>query len=127
MEKLKMEKLKMYVGLGSLTRSQNSGQGFCFCASRANITQSWTDKNPGRRFYSSPHGCDYFSWFDEEECTKWQRRVLIEARDEINRKSAVIEQLTKNISEMKRNFENKETVDDENEDEIVRKFVEFYV
>ncbi|KAF2574909.1 hypothetical protein F2Q70_00001728 [Brassica cretica] len=39
----------------------------------------------------------------------------------------VIEQLTQTISEMKSNFENKETVDDENEDEIVRKFEEFYL
>ena len=68
--------------------------------------------------------CNYFSLVDEEEGTKWQRRALIEARDE---KTRVIEQLIKTISEMKSNLENKETVDDDNDDEIVRKFEEFYV
>ncbi|CAG7906285.1 unnamed protein product [Brassica rapa] len=62
-----------------------------------------------------------------EEGTKWQRRALIEARDEIRQKTRVIEQLIKTISEMKSNLENKETVDDDNDDEIVRKFEEFYV
>ncbi|KAF3503930.1 hypothetical protein F2Q69_00041068 [Brassica cretica] len=65
---------------------------------------------------------------NSEEGTKWQRRALmIEARDEIKQKTRVIEQLIKTISEMKINLETKETVNDENEDEIVRKFEEFYV
>ena len=59
--------------------------------------------------------------------TKWQRRALIEARDEIRQKTRVIEQLIKSISEMKSNLENKETVDDDNDDGVVRKFEEFYV
>ncbi|KAF2602962.1 hypothetical protein F2Q70_00027245 [Brassica cretica] len=71
--------------------------------------------------------CNYFSWFDEEEGTKWQRRALIEARDEIRQKTRVIEQLIKSISEMKSNLENKEIVDDDNDDGVVRKFEEFYV
>ncbi|KAH0857489.1 hypothetical protein HID58_085750, partial [Brassica napus] len=63
-----------------------------------------------------------------KEGTKWQRRALmIEARDEIKQKTRVIEQLIKTISEKKINLETKETVNDENEDEIVRKFEEFYV
>ena len=52
---------------------------------------------------------------------------MIEARDEIKQKTRVIEQLIKTISEKKINLETKETVNDENEDEIVRKFEEFYV
>uniref|UniRef100_M4EH71 Uncharacterized protein n=1 Tax=Brassica campestris TaxID=3711 RepID=M4EH71_BRACM len=71
--------------------------------------------------------CNYFSLVDEEEGTKWQRRALIEAQDEIRQKTRVIEQLIITISEMKNNLENKETVDDDNDDEIVRKFEEFYV
>ncbi|CAF1840002.1 unnamed protein product [Brassica napus] len=39
--------------------------------------------------------CKYFSWYDEEEGTKWQRRALLEARDEIRKKDRVIEQLQK--------------------------------
>ena len=53
--------------------------------------------------------CKYFSWFDEEESTKWQKRVLIEASDEIQEKNRVIEQLNKTISEMKSNLEKKES------------------
>ncbi|KAF2586458.1 hypothetical protein F2Q70_00036831 [Brassica cretica] len=98
-EKAKVEKAKMDVGSGSSTRSR----------------------------ILLGDECNYFSWFDEEEGTKWQRRDLIEARDEIRQKTRVIEQLIKEISEMKSNLETKETVNDENEDEIVRKFEEFYV
>lgn len=52
---------------------------------------------------------------------------MLHARDEIREKTRVIEQLTQTISEMKSNFENKGTAHDENEDEIVRKFEEFYL
>ncbi|KAG2287461.1 hypothetical protein Bca52824_047065 [Brassica carinata] len=122
----------MDVGSGSSTRSRNYGWRLRFCSLPANITQAWTDKNSGQRFYSCPRfrlgdECNYFSWFDEEEGTKWQRRALIEARDEIRQKTRVIEQLIKSISEMKRNLENKEIVDDDNDDGVVRKFEEFYV
>ncbi|KAL0853658.1 hypothetical protein Bca101_058810 [Brassica carinata] len=73
--------------------------------------------------------CKYFSWFDEEEGTSWQKRALIEARDEIREKSRVIEQLNKIIAEMRSDLEKKQmvTLGDENEDEIVKKFEEFYV
>lgn len=56
-----------------------------------------------------------------------KKRAFIEVHDEIHEKNRVIEQLNKTISEMKSNLEKKETVNDENEDEIVRKFEEFYV
>ncbi|KAF3502526.1 hypothetical protein F2Q69_00042394 [Brassica cretica] len=129
-QNMKMEKVKMEVASGSSTRRQNSGRRFCICGFPASITQGWTDRNPGRRFYGCPrfpNGCNYFSWFDEEDGTAWQKQTLLDARDEIWEKTRVIEQLTPTISEMKSNFENKETVDDENEDEIVRKFEEFYL
>ncbi|CAH8357475.1 unnamed protein product, partial [Eruca vesicaria subsp. sativa] len=95
-----------------------------------NITQGWTNKNPSRQFYSCQRlklgdDCNYFAWFDEEEGTKWQRRALIEVRDEIKQNTKLIEQLTLSISEMESNLENKQIVDDENEDEIFRKFEEF--
>lgn len=125
-----MEKVKMEVASGSSTRRQNSGRRFCICGFPVSITQGWTDRNPGRRFYGCPrfpNGCNYFSWFDEEDGTTWQKQALLDARGEIWEKTRVIEQLTQTISEMKNNFENKETVDDENEDEIVRKFEESYL
>ncbi|KAL0678194.1 hypothetical protein Bca4012_006175 [Brassica carinata] len=129
-QKRKMEKVKMEVASGSSTRRRNSGRRFCICGFSASITQGWTDRNPCRRFYGCPrfpNGFNYFSWFDEEDGTAWQKQALLDARDEIREKTRVIEQLTQTISEMKSNFENKETVDDENEDEIVRKFEEFYL
>ncbi|KAF3531651.1 hypothetical protein DY000_02042093 [Brassica cretica] len=113
MEKVKVEKAKMDVGSGSSMRSRIL-VGDCI------EKEIWT-------LWQLGDECNYFSWFDEEEGTKWQRRDLIEARDEIRQKTRVIEQLIKTISEMKSNLETKETVNDENEDEIVRKFEEFYV
>ncbi|KAJ4902133.1 GRF-type domain-containing protein [Raphanus sativus] len=126
---MKMQKVKMEVASGS-SRRQNSGRRFYICCLPASIMQGWTDRNPGQRFYGCPRfskGCNYFSWFDEEEGTYWQRQALLHARDEIREKTRVIEQLTQTISEMKSNFENKGTAHDENEDEIVRKFEEFYL
>ncbi|KAL0825823.1 hypothetical protein Bca101_049500 [Brassica carinata] len=42
-------------GSGSSRRRQN-GRKLCLCGLEAAITQAWTDKNPGRRFY----GCQRF-------------------------------------------------------------------
>ncbi|KAF8047165.1 hypothetical protein N665_0192s0006 [Sinapis alba] len=116
----------MEVGSGSSRRRRNSGRKFCFCGLEANIRQAWTDKNPGRRFYGCPrykvNGCKFFAWFDEEDGTLWQKRALIEARDEIVEKSRVIEQLNETIAELRSNLEKIQ-----NEDEIVRKFEEFFV
>ncbi|KAF3587090.1 hypothetical protein F2Q69_00027452 [Brassica cretica] len=124
----------MEVGSESSSRNQNSGRRRCHCGLPAAITQAWTDKNSGRRFYGCPRyklgdECKYFSWFDEEEGTKWQRRALIKASDEIRERNMVIEQLKKTISQMRSDLEKKQmvTVNEENEDETVRKFEEFYV
>ncbi|KAF8117959.1 hypothetical protein N665_0007s0008 [Sinapis alba] len=70
----------MEVGSGSSTRSRNSGRRRCFCGLPATISQAWTDKNPGRRFYGCPRyklgdECKYFAWFDEEEGTTWQKKL----------------------------------------------------
>nr|VDD62535.1 unnamed protein product [Brassica oleracea] len=83
-------------GSGSSRRRKNSARKLCFCRLDAEIRQAWTDKNPGRRFYGCPHykgknGCNYFKWFDVEAGTEWQKMALIEARDEIQEKSRVIE------------------------------------
>lgn len=75
--------------------------------------------------------CKYFSWFDEEDGTEWQRRALLHVRDEIREKNKVIEQLQKTISEMKSHLEKKKKTgkggnDENDEDDIVRKFEELY-
>ena len=51
-----------------------------------------------------------------------KKRALIEAQDEIWEKSRVIAQLNETITELRSNLEKIQ-----NEDEIVRKFEEFYV
>ncbi|RID49908.1 hypothetical protein BRARA_H00672, partial [Brassica rapa] len=112
----------MELGSSSSRKSRNSGHKLCFCGLKASINQAWTDKNPARRFYGCPrfkfgNGCKYFSWFDEEEGTEWQKKALIEARDEIRKKDRIIEQLKVTIAEMRSDLEKKqmETVKDEDE------------
>ncbi|CAH8350219.1 unnamed protein product [Eruca vesicaria subsp. sativa] len=72
--------------------------------------------------FKEKNGCKFFAQFDEEDRSLWQKRALIEARDEIREKSRVIEQLNKTIAELRSNLEKIQ-----NEEEIVRKFEEFYV
>lgn len=54
---------------------------------------------------------------------------MIEARDEIRKKNRMIEHLKETIAEMRSDLEKKrmETVKDEDEDDIVRKFEECFV
>ncbi|KAL0804352.1 hypothetical protein Bca101_096842 [Brassica carinata] len=100
-------------GSGSSRRRQN-GRKLCLCGLEAAITQAWTDKNPWRRFY----GCQRF----KRGRNIMAKRALIEARDEIREKSRVITQLNETIAELRSNLEKIQ-----NEEEIVRKFEEFYV
>lgn len=54
----------------------------CYCSRRTVLVMSWTDTNPGRRFYKCYlHG--FFTWADKEEPHGWQKLSLIEARDQI--------------------------------------------
>ncbi|KAJ4867047.1 hypothetical protein Rs2_51414 [Raphanus sativus] len=112
------------------SRRVNSGRRRCFYRLPATVVQSWTDKNPGHRFYGCPRfkprqdvGCKYFCWYDVEDGTNWQRLALLEARDEIREKDRVIKQLKQTILQMRSDLGK----NDENEDEILRKFEEFYV
>lgn len=68
-------------------------------------------------------GCKYFCWYDVEDGTNWQILALLEARDEIREKDRVIKQLKQTILQMRSDLGK----DDENEDEILRKFEELYV
>ena len=74
------------------------------------------------KLWQKKNGCKFFAWFDEEDGTLWQKRALIEARDEIREKSRVIAQLNETIAELKSNLEKIQ-----NKEEILRKFEEFYV
>ncbi|KAB1207249.1 hypothetical protein CJ030_MR7G011570 [Morella rubra] len=48
---------------------------FCSCGLRAPLISSWTDSNPGRRFfgcanYGTSKHCGYFCWFDPRVCPR---------------------------------------------------------
>ncbi|KAG5378214.1 hypothetical protein IGI04_026056 [Brassica rapa subsp. trilocularis] len=114
-------------GSGSSRRRESSARKLCLCRLYAEIRQAWTNKNPGRRFYGCPrykekNGCNCFKWFDVEDGTEWQKMALIEARDEIQEKSRVIEQLNQTIAELTINLERIQQ-----EEEIVRDFQNLYV
>ncbi|CAN7018562.1 unnamed protein product, partial [Brassica oleracea var. botrytis] len=48
------------------------------------VSKSWTNKNPGMRFYRCVvHG--FISWVDTEEPAGWMKISLLEARDQIRR------------------------------------------
>nr|VDD20956.1 unnamed protein product [Brassica oleracea] len=75
-----------------------------------------------KRTQNEKNGCNYFKWFDVEDGTEWQKMALIEARDEIQEKSRVIEQLNQTIAELTINLERIQQ-----EEEIVRDFQNLYV
>ncbi|PIN21872.1 DNA topoisomerase [Handroanthus impetiginosus] len=46
---------------------------FCYCRKVARLRTSWTDANPGRRFFncsSTASGCDFFCWKDPPMCNR---------------------------------------------------------
>ncbi|KAL0706348.1 hypothetical protein Bca4012_072774 [Brassica carinata] len=101
-------------GSGSSRRRENSARKLCFCRLDAEIRQAWTDRNPGRRFY----GCPRY----KRMVHNGKKMALIEARDEIQEKSRVIEQLNQTIAELTINLERIQQ-----EEEIVRDFQNLYV
>lgn len=85
---------------------KNEKAVFCKCNLLAKIKQSWTDDNPGRRFYGCQgrkvvHGyesCKFFIWYDVEKPHGWQRDALIGARDVVNQQKEEIKSLRNKIS-----------------------------
>ncbi|KAF8107889.1 hypothetical protein N665_0116s0094 [Sinapis alba] len=68
----------------------------CRCGRSTNILKSWTDENPGRRFFRcGVHG--FSSWSDVEEPHGWQKISLLEAREQIQRQKHEIENLKRSI------------------------------
>ncbi|KAL8249282.1 hypothetical protein R6Q59_006150 [Mikania micrantha] len=46
---------------------------FCECGKEAIILTSWTNRNPGRRFYGCPDQgskCRFIGWFDQNQCQR---------------------------------------------------------
>ncbi|CAI9296044.1 unnamed protein product [Lactuca saligna] len=45
----------------------------CFCRKWAIVRTSWTDNNPGRRFWGCPDpnsSCGFIGWYDEPMCAR---------------------------------------------------------
>ncbi|XP_019095601.1 PREDICTED: uncharacterized protein LOC109130478 [Camelina sativa] len=54
----------------------------CNCGRTTTLAKSWTNDNPGRRFFKCVvHG--FAKWADEQRPYGWQKVSLLEARDEI--------------------------------------------
>ncbi|KAL0668977.1 hypothetical protein Bca4012_031681 [Brassica carinata] len=108
----------MEVGGGSNNRRQGKAIAdtvLCFCGLPAKISQVWTDKKLGRRFY----GCERYKWFDEEEAFGWQKEALIEARNQIRQKDKTIAELKVTIYELQSDLVKKE----EAEEDIIHNFL----
>ncbi|KAG2556708.1 hypothetical protein PVAP13_8NG193104 [Panicum virgatum] len=59
----------------------------CLCNRKAPCWTSWSDDNPGRRYYICPSGlkpgdCDYYAWIDRQ-ATEYERILLCDLRDAV--------------------------------------------
>ncbi|KAG6478655.1 hypothetical protein ZIOFF_062099 [Zingiber officinale] len=70
----------------------------CYCGLRATLQTSWTESNPGRRFFSCPkyrqRGCDFFLWHDPESSER-SKTIINELKR--NNKKLILD-----ISELKK-------------------------
>ncbi|KAG2328476.1 hypothetical protein Bca52824_011204 [Brassica carinata] len=105
--------------------SRHKGKGkakesivLCDCGLPTKKAQSWTDENPFRRFYGcerykTPLDCRFFQWIDEGSPYGWQKRALLEARNNIRQKEETIMELKKNIAKFQSDWaENAEFEED---------------
>ncbi|XP_019099714.1 PREDICTED: uncharacterized protein LOC109132525 [Camelina sativa] len=78
---------------------RRSGGPICNCGKAIIVVKSWTNDNPGRRFYKcAVHG--FFGWADEEKPCGWQKISLLEARDELRHQKDEIKLLKESLKAM---------------------------
>ncbi|KAE8769617.1 hypothetical protein D1007_58757 [Hordeum vulgare] len=57
----------------------------CDCKEMAFMWISWSDDNPGRRYFNCLHfkrgGCDYFSWRDDPIKDPFLKQLVVDLRD----------------------------------------------
>lgn len=65
----------------------------CRCGVESPLVTSWTDENPGRRFYGCGRyfvrrKCNFFKWFDPEVPERQKKiiRALLKKNDELKNK-----------------------------------------
>ncbi|XP_024011208.1 uncharacterized protein LOC112086487 [Eutrema salsugineum] len=72
--------------------NQKNDGPLCHCSRPTWMSKSWTDENPGRRFFKcNVHG--FLTWADKEKPNGWQKVSLLEARDQIRRLKEEIKDL----------------------------------
>lgn len=66
----------------------------CFCGSYASLKISWTEKNPGRRFFNCGNyrtgQCRFFDWYDNPP-SPWFHSTLLELLQRIDHLERIVE------------------------------------
>ncbi|CAH8284517.1 unnamed protein product [Eruca vesicaria subsp. sativa] len=66
----------------SIYSTRSSNGPLCHCSQPTVLKISWSDDNPGRRYYKcEDHG--FLLWHDKERACLWQKQSLLEAREKI--------------------------------------------
>ncbi|RZB70552.1 hypothetical protein D0Y65_035499 [Glycine soja] len=80
---------------------------FCLCNIEAPLVTSWTEENPGRRFYGcglykdrGTKGCNFFQWHDPVDNNR-QKKIIVGLMKEVDELKLREKDLQTMISEMK--------------------------
>ncbi|KAH1228992.1 hypothetical protein GmHk_10G028863 [Glycine max] len=80
---------------------------FCLCNIEAPLVTSWTEENPGRRFYGcglykdiGTKGCNFFQWHDPVGNNR-QKKIIVGLMKEVDELKLREKDLQTMISEMK--------------------------
>ncbi|XP_028198010.1 uncharacterized protein LOC114382649 [Glycine soja] len=79
----------------SYTSEARSGV-FCLCNTEAPLVTSWTEENPGRRFY----GCGLHKWHDPVDNNR-QKKIIVALMKEVDELKLREKDLQSRISDMK--------------------------
>ncbi|KAL5138158.1 hypothetical protein HKD37_10G028407 [Glycine soja] len=98
---------------GAMERSSSSytfearSRVFCLCNIEAPLVTSWTEENPGRRFYGcglykdiGTKGCNFFQWHDPVGNNR-QKKIIVGLMKEVDELKLREKDLQTMISEMK--------------------------
>ncbi|KAH0926237.1 hypothetical protein HID58_018493 [Brassica napus] len=76
----------------SIVANSNKEAPLCHCSQWTHKCISWSDDNPGRRYFNcEDHG--FVVWYDKAPPCLWQKQSLIESRDKIRRQTHEIKAL----------------------------------
>lgn len=80
----------------SLVGNSSNQSPLCHCSRQTSKSTAWTDENPGGRYYNcEEHG--FVCWIDKEKPCLWQKRSLLEARDQNRQQTYEIKALREAI------------------------------